>query len=159
MLWICLSFVSLVLGPVDAKTPDADSQGRELLKNPTFATDAAGWILREATPEKTIRHGESESVQLAGVQTGPQSWSHAGVTVSPVPCDRELQFSLQAAIGRRHAPRRYPHPNKQPPAPIFAHLQRMAFSSRSGAPGRSRACLFIELRTVDIEARTGSGRD
>jgi Transglutaminase-like superfamily len=93
MLWICLSFLSLVLGPVDAKTPGADSQGPELLKNPTFAADATGWILREATPEKTIRHGQSESVQLAGVETGPQSWSHAGVIVRPVPCDRELQFS------------------------------------------------------------------
>ncbi len=39
-------------------------------------------------------------MRLDGVEPGPQSWSHAGVTISPVPVDRELRFDCQV---RGHA--------------------------------------------------------
>jgi hypothetical protein len=74
--------------------------GSELLKNPTFKQQAEGWILRGAVPDPDLRHGESASVRLGGVEPGPDSWSHAGVSISPVPTDRELRFECQV---RGHA--------------------------------------------------------
>jgi len=68
------------------------TEGSELLKNPTFERRAEGWLLRSAVPEPEVRHGASASVRLDGVEPGPQSWSHAGVAISPVPADRELRF-------------------------------------------------------------------
>ncbi len=76
------------------------SEGSELLKNPTFEHQAQGWLLRSAVPEPELRHGESASVRLDGVEPGPQSWSHVGVSISPVPADRELRFECQV---RGHA--------------------------------------------------------
>jgi Transglutaminase-like superfamily len=76
------------------------SEGSELLKNPTFERRAEGWLLRGAVPEPVVRHGDSASVRLDGVEPGPQSWSHAGVAISPVPTDRELRFDCQV---RGHA--------------------------------------------------------
>ena len=39
-------------------------------------------------------------MRLDGVEPGPQSWSHAGVAINPVPADRELRFDCQV---RGHA--------------------------------------------------------
>ena len=71
------------------------AEGTELLKNPTFERRAEGWLLRGAVPEPDLRHGDSASVRLDGVEAGEQSWSHAGVAISPVPVDRELRFDCQ----------------------------------------------------------------
>src|SRR5579872_6992717 len=71
----------------------AAPQETELLSNPTFADGARGWVLRRATPDSRVRHGKSASVRLDGVQPGPQSWSHAGALLRPVPTNRELHFS------------------------------------------------------------------
>ena len=65
------------------------------MKNPTFERRAEGWLLRGAVPEPDLRHGDSALVRLDGVEPGPQSWSHAGVTIRPVPADRELRFDCQ----------------------------------------------------------------
>ena len=80
---------------VAASRADEITEGTELLKNPTFERKAEGWMLRGAVPEPELRHGESASVRLDGVEPGEQSWSHAGVVVSPVPVDRELRFECQ----------------------------------------------------------------
>ena len=71
------------------------AEGSELLKNPTFERRAEGWFLRSAVPEPELRHGDSASVRLDGVEPGPQSWSHAGAAINPVPADRELRFDCQ----------------------------------------------------------------
>ena len=71
------------------------ADGTELLKNPTFERKAEGWMLRGAVSEPELRHGDSASVRLDGVEPGEQSWSHAGVAISPVPVDRELRFECQ----------------------------------------------------------------
>ena len=76
------------------------TDGSELLKNPTFERRAEGWLLRAAVPDPDLRHGDSASVRLDGVEPGPHSWSHAGVVVSPVPTDRELRLECQV---RGHA--------------------------------------------------------
>jgi hypothetical protein len=57
-------------------------------------------MLRGAVPEPELRHGESASMRLEGVEPGPQSWSHVGAAISPVPVDRELRFDCQV---RGHA--------------------------------------------------------
>ncbi len=75
------------------------TEGSELL-NPTLDRRAEGRFLRSAVPEPELRHGDSASVRLDGVEPGPQSWSHAGVAISPVPADRELRFDCQV---RGHA--------------------------------------------------------
>ncbi len=74
--------------------------GSELLKNPSFEGRAEGWLLRAAVPEPDLRHGDSASVRLEGVEPGLQSWSHAGVAISPVPAHRQLRFECQV---RGHA--------------------------------------------------------
>ena len=71
------------------------TEGTELLKNPTFERRAEGWSLRGAVPEPELRHGESASVRLDGVEPGPQSWSHVGTALSPVPVERALHFDCQ----------------------------------------------------------------
>ena len=81
------------------------AEGSELLKNPTFERRAEGWLLRGAVPEPELRHGDSASVRLDGVEPGPESWSHVGISISPVPADRELRFDCQVRgtpKGRRH---------------------------------------------------------
>jgi transglutaminase-like putative cysteine protease len=76
------------------------TEGSELVKNPTFERRAEGWLLRAAFPEPELRHGDSASVRLDGVEPGPESWSHAGLSISPVPADRELRLDCQV---RGHA--------------------------------------------------------
>src|SRR5258708_7101597 len=83
-------------------------EGAELLKNPTFDRSARGWYLRGAVPEPELRHGESAAVRLDGVEPGPQSWSHVGTTLTPVPVDRSLRFACQV---RGHAEGQEVHVN------------------------------------------------
>jgi len=70
-------------------------EGAELLKNPTFDRQAQGWILRGAVPEPELRHDDSAVVRLDGVEPGPQSWSHVGIALTPVPAERALRFACQ----------------------------------------------------------------
>jgi transglutaminase-like putative cysteine protease len=87
--------VLTMLGLCRVSTAGQIADGSELLKNPTFERRAEGWLLRGAVPEADLRHGESASVRLDGVEPGEQSWSHAGFAISPVPVDRELRFECQ----------------------------------------------------------------
>jgi hypothetical protein len=92
--------VLTLLGPCRTSRARVITEGSELLKNPTFERRAQGWFLRNAVPEPELRHGDGASVRLDGVEPGPQSWSHAGVAISPVPADRELRLDCQV---RGHA--------------------------------------------------------
>ena len=101
MLFLASTLVVLtLLGLCVASRARQITEGSELLKNPTFERRAEGWLLRGAGPDPDLRHGDSASVRLDGVEPGPQSWSHAGVVISPVPADRELRFDCQV---RGHA--------------------------------------------------------
>ena len=64
----------------------------ELLKNPTFSSDAEGWMLRDASvvPDPS---GKSRQVLLQGVKPSPNSFSFAGVNIESVPTDHKLRFS------------------------------------------------------------------
>jgi transglutaminase-like putative cysteine protease len=96
LLYLVSALVVLAL-PVLCRTLRAReiTEGSELLKNPAFERRAEGWLLRSAVPEPELRPGDRASVRLDGVEPGPQSWSHAGVAISPVPADRELRFDCE----------------------------------------------------------------
>ncbi len=100
MLFVASAIVLALLMLCRTSSARQFTDGSELLKNPKFERRAEGWLLRAAVPEPDLRHGDSASVRLDGVEPGPQSWSHAGVAVSPVPTDRELRFECQV---RGHA--------------------------------------------------------
>lgn len=68
-------------------------EGEELLQNPSFAHQAKGWLLRNAAFDPQAHHGDSGGVRLAGVKPGPGAWSHVGMMIAPVPCDRELRLT------------------------------------------------------------------
>jgi len=101
LVYLASALVILAL-PVLCRITRANeiTEGSELLKNPTFERGAQGWLLRGAVLEPELRHGESASVRLDGVEPGTQAWSHVGVSISTVPADRELRFDCHA---RGHA--------------------------------------------------------
>jgi len=96
MLFLASALVVVtLLGLCRTSTARQITEGSELLKNPTFEHRALGWMLRGAVAEPDLHHGDSASVRLDGAEPGSESWSHAGVAVSPVPADRELRFDCQ----------------------------------------------------------------
>ena len=86
-----LALASL-LGVAIGARGDDPADGFELLKNPRFERGAEGWMLRQAAPAADVRHADSNSVRLDGVEPASNSWSHVGVAVTPVPADRKLRF-------------------------------------------------------------------
>jgi hypothetical protein len=67
--------------------------GTELLVNPTFADDARGWELRNASILPDGGPDGRPAVELAGVE--PRNWSDVGIALKSPPCERTLRFTCR----------------------------------------------------------------
>lgn len=69
-------------------------EGAELLPNPRFVDQAAGWLLREALPDPMAHHGSSDGVSLSGGKPGEGALPYVGIKIEAAPCDHVLRLTL-----------------------------------------------------------------
>src|SRR5580658_5580089 len=65
----------------------------QLFPNLSFANEASGWYLRDAEVVADASGDLAHSIMLHGVTPGPNSWSHVGISIRPIPTDHKLSFS------------------------------------------------------------------
>jgi hypothetical protein len=90
---LVLALTLLIATPQLVRAQAIMRSNKELLPNPYFASDARGWILRDAVPITLDKAAKYDAVQLNGVRPGPDSWSHVGVILTPIPINQRLNFS------------------------------------------------------------------
>lgn len=88
---IASSCFLLAVNAVCAQTSTKVSPA-QLLPNTSFADNAKGWALQEASVLSSI-NSTGQLIQLNAVPTGGESWSHAGVKLRSIPTSKKLKFS------------------------------------------------------------------